>query len=194
MNAIGLAASGPPREDLTVRVYAREHLEHVSRGAALAVAADILRGAGVAVAWLECDSARRDPACESAIGDDLVIRFVSEPLQHAPRAKLPLGEALVDEGERGTFATVYASRVRWLARMARTDPAVLLGRVVAHELGHLLIGRKAHSDKGLMRANWSHRDVRSARPGDWAFSAEDVAAMSRGGVVMEGGHHSVAGG
>ncbi len=190
MNAAVLDA-GDGREPVNVRVYAREHLHDVTRRTALATAADIMRGAGVAVAWVECDRARQ-PACESPVEEDRVIRFVSEP-PHPPHATLPLGEALVEPGGRGTFATVYVSRVLRLAQTARIDPGVLLGRVVAHELGHLLLGKKTHSATGLMRGHWSHRDVTSARPRDWSFSPEEVAAIG-GRRMMEGRQLLIAGG
>jgi hypothetical protein len=180
------------REPVNVRVYAREHLHDVTRRTALATAADIMRGAGVAVAWVECDRARQ-PACESPVDVDRVIRFVSEPPLHPPHATLPLGEALVEPGGRGTFATLYVSRVLRLAQTARADPGVLLGRVVAHELGHLLLGKKTHSATGLMRGHWSHRDVTSARPRDWSFSPEEVAAIG-GTRMMEGRQQLIAGG
>jgi hypothetical protein len=181
------------REHVNVRLYAHDHLHDVTRRTALAAAADIMRGAGVAVVWVECHGAPRQPACASPVEEDRVIRFVSEPRLRASRGTLALGEALVEQGGRGTFATVYVSRVLRLAHTARTDPGVLLGRVVAHELGHLLLGKKAHTGTGLMRGHWSYRDVTSAQPADWSFSPEEVAEIGRT-RVMEGRHQSIAGG
>jgi hypothetical protein len=72
---------------------------------------------------------------------------------------------------------VHFSCVAWLAKTAGTDVAVLLGRVIAHELGHLLRRTSAHARHGLMRPNWTPDEVRRNRAADWAFTAGDVAAM-----------------
>ncbi len=34
-----------------------------------------------------------------------------------------------------------------------------LGRALSHEIGHYLLGTKAHTSRGLMRANWPPREV-----------------------------------
>ena len=60
---------------------------------------------------------------------------------------------------------------------AGTDVAVLLGRVAAHELGHLMMHTTAHARRGLMRPNWTPYEVRRNRLADWEFTAEDVTAM-----------------
>ena len=36
---------------------------------------------------------------------------------------------------------------------------MLLGTVIAHELGHLLLSTNSHSTFGLMRANWSGKEL-----------------------------------
>ena len=39
----------------------------------------------------------------------------------------------------------------------------ILGRVTAHEIGHLLIGTNSHAPSGLMRASWNVK-VAASRP------------------------------
>ncbi len=52
-----------------------------------------------------------------------------------------LGFSFVDIGRKaGTLATVFADRVQALAAIAGVDDGELLGRVIAHEIAHLLIG------------------------------------------------------
>ena len=60
---------------------------------------------------------------------------------------------------------------------AGTDVAVLLGRVAAHELGHLMMDTSAHTRRGLMRPNWTPDEVRRNHFADWEFTAEDVTSM-----------------
>ena len=47
---------------------------------------------------------------------------------------------------------VFVGRVDFLARGARQDTSDVLGHVIAHEIGHVLLGLGAHSTAGLMAA------------------------------------------
>jgi hypothetical protein len=54
---------------------------------------------------------------------------------------------------------------------------VLLGRVVAHEVGHLLRGRSSHSLNGLMRAHWPNEILRRNSVRDWLFSQNEATEL-----------------
>jgi hypothetical protein len=93
---------------------------------------------------------------------------------------LALGDALVDtHAGRGVLGTLYVDRVQRLAGAARANARTLLGRAIAHELGHLLAATSAHSTYGLMRAVWSRDEVQIGRKRDWAFTRTDVAAIHK---------------
>jgi hypothetical protein len=64
-----------------------------------------------------------------------------------------------------------------LAAAAGIDAATLLGRAIAHELGHLLMATAAHGSHGLMRPIWSREDLRRGRGGDWMFTPQEIAAI-----------------
>ena len=90
-----------------------------------------------------------------------------------------MGTSVVDGRSRaGVLATIYADRVSWMASHTTTEPAVLLGRAIAHELGHLLLGG-SHASAGIMRRNWSANDLRCDRPGDWQFTNEQARMLGR---------------
>ena len=89
-----------------------------------------------------------------------------------------MGDALVDTGARGgSLATIYTTRVAWLAEAGQSDPHVLMGRAIAHEIGHLLLGTNGHADRGLMRARWSAGEVRRRVAPDWLFTSVDAHQM-----------------
>jgi hypothetical protein len=91
-----------------------------------------------------------------------------------------LGYSSIDiEQQAGTLATIYADRVDSLAAEAGMDGGVLLGRVIAHEIGHLLLGAPEHGRQGLMRAVWRVEELRRARSIDWVFSGQEGALMRR---------------
>jgi hypothetical protein len=50
----------------------------------------------------------------------------------------------------------------------------VLGRVVAHEIGHALLLTTRHADDGLMRARLDSNDVRPPHDGQFALSATDA--------------------
>ena len=89
-----------------------------------------------------------------------------------------MGTALVDPATgTGVLATVYVDRVERLARGSESDLGTLLGRAMAHEIGHLLMGRATHAAHGLMRPRWTRAEIaRNART-DWRFDASDLRAI-----------------
>ena len=99
------------------------------------------------------------------------------PHAHTVRS-LPLGYSLVDpETQSGALATVFLDRVRWLASQSAAHVATLLGRAIAHELGHLLLGTPQHGRFGVMRAIWSSQMLRNSGPADWRFSTREAQQM-----------------
>jgi hypothetical protein len=194
-----LAESASPASpvDVTARLYNTARIPAVARDAALSVAAGALLAGGIGLRWKNCDIA--DSCAMVPARGELVIRLVRSPGQivtprdpsvartrrslgeggSGPRV-LVLGEAFIDTRERaGVLATVFVDHVELIAALSETDAALLLGRAIAHELGHLLLGSNAHSVRGLMRAQWTPADIRRHASADWALTTEDAAAIRR---------------
>ena len=119
----------------------------------------VLRSAFVDVRWRQCTGLAPDEACSSrlALLELLLVVRVDAPCEDSPAT---LGKAFVARDAGGVFANVYFNCVEWLAMSTGTDVAVLLGRVAAHELGHLMMHTTAHARRGLMRSNWTPHEVR----------------------------------
>ncbi|HET9359252.1 MAG TPA: hypothetical protein VFO58_05855 [Vicinamibacterales bacterium] len=161
---------------ITVRVYRTAALSSALEQRALAEAKALLGTAGVDVSWRRCAGGQA-AACPPTLGpSELLVRMIRTSASWEG-VSATLGEAHVDhQTGGGVLATVHVDRVVRLASEAGTDPGVLLGRVTAHELGHLLMG-EGHSFIGLMRAGWTLAEIRQNRDFDWRFTAADVAAM-----------------
>jgi hypothetical protein len=149
---------------------------------AQAAAAAILDDAGLAVTWVRCDAVfvRGDdnPCLAPLAANELAIRFVRLPAHLAEQDLVTLGDSLVDTRLRaGSLATIYVNRVAALAERCRIDVRTLLGRTVAHEVGHLLLGTSAHASSGLMRAAWPQNALRRERADDWTFTLPDAHAI-----------------
>ena len=56
----------------------------------------------------------------------------------------------------------FYNRIAHVSDRNQLDSAALLGAVIAHELGHLLLPAGSHSTRGLMRAGWNRSDVLTA--------------------------------
>ena len=168
---------------ITVRVYQTASLPSTLEQRSLTEAETVLRAARVDVRWRSCTGLSRRPATCDAPPEpsELSLRVLREGPTHQ-YTSFPLGDAIVVRrpGD-GTLASVDFNHVARVAEAAQTDVAVLLGRVAAHELGHLLMHSSAHAPHGLMRANWTLREVQQNRAADWAFTAWDVAALRQAG-------------
>ena len=140
------------------------------------VAGVILRDAGLQAVWRDCSA-----GCTDALGPgELLVRIVAAP--EAPGAIVAgsLGCAVIDlQRQTGSLATVYADRINLVASRAGVNAGTLLGRAVAHEIGHLLLGTARHSAGGLMRALWSDRELQHDVAADWTWSPEDMARLQR---------------
>jgi hypothetical protein len=89
-----------------------------------------------------------------------------------------LGFAAVDVDQKaGTLATIYVDRVDTFAYCAGVDKGTLLGRAIAHEIGHLMLGTTTHAEHGLMRATWKSDELHRDMPLDWMFSQAEGDEM-----------------
>jgi hypothetical protein len=187
MSPASVRATAVSRISLTVRVYRTASVPLALTERALAEAGAVLRSGIVDVTWRNCTGLHSSPACAVPPGPAELLLVVRRraPCQDPPAT---LGEALVARARdgRGVLATVYVECVEWLATAGRTDVAVLFGRVVAHELGHLMMRTSAHARRGLMRPNWTPDEVRRNLATDWAFTASDVAEMRQPGTMDQG--------
>jgi hypothetical protein len=158
-------------EPLCIRIYDTAGTAIGDRARVLKSASDILAGADVKVDWRDCSprAARPHPACqESPKAGELVVRLVRLPDSGGTRA---LGEAFIDSVTgQGVLATVFIDRIEQFAAQAKADAVTIVGRVLAHEIGHLLLGTTSHAAAGLMRESWSTKDLAENRRQDWLFS------------------------
>ena len=161
---------------IVVRTYDAAATPAESQQSALLEAAVILDRVGVRVLWIRCDAGDIQMSdCRRPLGPyELAVRLIAPPEQRSKDTR-PLGEANVDVVKKtGSLATVFANRVRWFAEASGIDFSTVLGRAIAHEIGHLVIGTTAHRPTGLMRALWKSQDVTDNH---WVFTEEDALAL-----------------
>ena len=167
-------------DSLIVRVYDNAGVLAGNRTHAMKDAHTILAGADVDVYWRDCPGrGRTHPACTNTPAPgELSVRLVKSPKNDEDDRAL--GRALIDSATgTGTLATVFVDRVQTIASIAKADPWAMVGRVMAHEIGHLLLGTNSHSGSGLMREIWTAKELTRNRPGDWLFSSAQREGLRR---------------
>jgi hypothetical protein len=163
---------------IVVRTYDAADIPAEYQQPALLAAAAILDRAGISVRWIRCDPDGFTAECKKPLDTyELAVRLLK--LRERPsKSARPLGEANVDVVRRtGSLATVYANRVRWFADASGVDFSTVLGRAIAHEIGHLLMGTTMHPATGLMRGVWAPKEVAGEH---WVFADRDALALREG--------------
>ncbi len=146
-------------------------------------AARILGAAGLRTVWLDCPKGHspalsQDPCQEPLEPTDLVLRIVLKSVQNK------FQDTVFGFSVQPALATVY---YEYPERLAKKDDAVfelpvILGCVIAHEIGHLLLGPDSHSSSGIMQPRWEGKQVRQAMTGTLVFTnvqAKHIRAEAR---------------
>lgn len=146
----------------------------------------ILRPARIKFNWVECTAGMQSASCRSAAArTDLIIRFLPRALPQASPSALGIA------GSSADYSTAFIFYDRILARRTHTQLLpVMLGRVLAHEITHLLLPHEDHTDFGLMRGIWSTEDLRITNPACEDLSSRSVQLMHREALRRLGAAHS----
>jgi len=129
----------------------------------------VLGKAGVEVEWVDCHRPANAAVC-IVQPDRLFLTIVTEDNRQIFGEDV-LGRSVPGDGSsHGVYARVFYKHIQAKAEHEGVDVAQLLGLSVAHEFGHLLLGPKAHSAEGIMRANWSHHDMDRGAKGQLCFT------------------------
>jgi hypothetical protein len=186
LGALGHAqtvSTGRLNQSLKVTIWVNDYARVLpgTLAAAEEEAAMVFRNAGVQLIWVNCPppGAQLESPCHVPPGTaHFALRILSRPMaEYLSFRAEDLGFALpCPESERGCVASVFYHRVEELAK-GGTFPADILGRAIAHEIGHLLLGLNAHSPRGIMRAKWNPEDLRPVATPCLLFSLREAQVI-----------------
>ena len=88
-----------------------------------------------------------------------------------------LGVAPGTKEVRGINLWIFYPRIRAYSAELGMDASQLLGHVMAHEMGHLLLPYGAHSVAGLMRPDWDRSQVQAANRGLLTFMPDQAGLI-----------------
>jgi hypothetical protein len=143
-------------------------------------AAWLLNSVCVDLTWVQCLVVSRSNLthCQAPV-HAIELHILSSPATN-DFSEDTMGIAMPHFGS-GDHAGVFFSRVReTAARNAATiDVSDLLGSVMAHEIGHVLLHSTAHSSEGLMRKEFRPGDLKKAGQRQLKFTSEQAEAIHR---------------
>jgi len=141
----------------------RETLKEAQR-----MASFVFHEAAIELLWL-------DEKSSSVAEADWILRIhccfdrLKTGLQNRTVAFAPAG---------GRHITVFWDKIRTEAAAGSHPEALMLGYVIAHELGHLLLPPRYHSPYGIMKNRLSYNDWSQVRRlGNLFFSEEEARRM-----------------
>jgi hypothetical protein len=183
-----LASGAFAQPDLTVRVYDYMGVSDNTLSNAESVARRIFQRAGIEAEWVRCATEREAerwyPGCRKPKGAwDLILHVVPRAMEGGLVGPKAMGFAApVGEGETASHAWVFFHRVRQTAAQSQRSSRnvsqdTLLGHVMAHEIGHLLLGPNQHAQRGVMRPYWRAEDFREMETGCLVFESEQAKSL-----------------
>lgn len=133
-------------------------------------AAAIFSSAGLNVIWVNCIHGAA-VACDP-LSNPLSLVLLIAPDAAPSTADAIFGVAFLGPDGTGRNADVFWKRVQELQTNWKIDRAILLGCVMAHEMGHLLLGPNAHAVNGIMQPHWQDWELRNMGMGALRFLPE----------------------
>ena len=177
-------AAGQPTPGVTLLVFNTARVSERTLSEAEKASKQILAEAGVSAEFVNCevkptDVTNPDP-CQIA-GTPATFRLEIDSRKLAGHSLDMLGYSVLPskEEEVSPSAGVYYPSARALAENSHIELHQILGVVMAHEVGHLLLGANAHSLRGIMCAHWDHEELERAGIGRLVFTRAQAAIMQR---------------
>jgi hypothetical protein len=134
-------------------------------------ASQIYERSGMHTTWVDGDATTADGDGAMHLTIVVLAQSVSASVPHHTLGCAP----------NSTRAYVYRDRVGAFARTYALNVGVLLGKVMAHEVGHLLLPGQGHSTEGIMNAepNFKVRAIRFTSAQSETIRARVAAASLR---------------
>ncbi len=164
---------------LTVRLYSDVGIPAGILADAEKQTALILRAAGIELSVARCPVSDRDfqnapanfDACIQALDAPMVtIETQSSALSFPPLHGSAAGATKDDR------VNIAYDRVGFICEVHNMSASKLLGSILAHELGHVLMGEN-HSSFGIMIATFRKQELQHVETGDLFFSRSQAAQM-----------------
>jgi hypothetical protein len=172
-------------DQITIRVHDYAEIKSKVLLQAERSAGDILRESGIDTHWVVCrvdETPSGDAACTRSMTSlDLILNLLPRPMAQRSNFRDDVFGVAMESAEKGFgfYASIFYDNVKDCAAHEHFDLAPLLGHVIAHELGHLLLGTNSHSTTGLMSAFWTRKQLAVVQQRGLALSFADSEHLQR---------------
>lgn len=179
--AVGYSCAWAEQAGASITVEVRDFagVPAATLAAGMDVAQSVLHKAGIELRWSPSPGgAGAGARADTAGAASLQLRILG-PQHAAPvRSHSALGFAILPEdGRPATSAGVRFGAVERQRHETSASLPQILGYVVAHELGHLLLGTNNHTQWGVMSAQVSGRYFDRAAQGTLSFAADEATRL-----------------
>jgi hypothetical protein len=172
---------------IAIRIYDYSHVPDSALSDARAIVTRLYEMIGVRTEWTGVMRNGRLTALPSCNPDgpgppaaQLTIMVLTPQMADRGRVKKDvMGYAAVAADSMGRIAYLIYERVRTQAAAAAMRAGRLMGFVMAHEIGHLLLPGLGHRESGLMKHQWNARDLRQMNEGQLAFLPSQADRVRR---------------
>jgi hypothetical protein len=163
---------------LNVLVYDYTRLPISELEDAMVLAQGIFLKGGVATQWIKCAAVHESgqgSGCLEALGmAHVMVNIVSSDWRSSAGRRDRMGTALQDaKGRLDVTAYVFEDGVERVLQSGGCDRFQVLGQVMAHEVGHLLLGAESHSETGIMQSHWAGSQM-ARDPGRVTFTPDQA--------------------
>lgn len=182
--ALAEQATSTEQPTLTIRLYNHAEAPAELLQAAAEVSRRIFSDAGLDTVWVICSSDPErpgHPSCLESPGKSVLRVNVLNREMAAKLGTLPeaFGVAFPDKRDFGLVAAVFHHRIAELQRDWGRDSDLLMGHILAHEIGHLLLGFSSHTQRGIMSALWEETELIQAEQGSFNFHKSQARKMRK---------------
>lgn len=165
---------------LTVRLHHYAEVPAKTLKTATDKASRVYRQAGIRIVWVNCSATltadQDNPVCGQTLDPaHVVVNILPESMAKEMKLRRSIfGLAAVPQkGGFAQIASIFYDRLGNFVQSAGNRPAAILGAMLAHEIGHLLLGKGSHSTQGLMVCPWRQEQIRAAERGGLMLSREE---------------------
>ena len=139
---------------------------------------------GIETSWVHCPIPLRvdsDEACAADVGvaGEVRVRIMDQATENTSRDSV-FGFTIPP-----VFATVYYGHVLRIPTLHNPDyeAPLILGCLIAHEIGHLLLGPGAHASTGIMQAKLQVADLTLAIRDQLVFTTAEANVLRANALV-----------
>jgi hypothetical protein len=161
--------SAPARPEITISVHDYADVPPSQLTGAETEARRIFWQAGVETVWVSCSPKLRfEPdVCSLVDATHLVLKVISDKTDAHMRDRGDvLGNALLAGDGTGYYAYAFQDHIGILEHKLGF---AVLGYVLTHEVGHLLLGSNSHAVNGIMSPHWNGAELRRISEGTLLF-------------------------